>query len=301
MEDNKRISMIMHGIIILLEIVIIILVTTCSGSKCCDRVIVDTGGGGGNSTDSVYNISVLLDLSDRLEADSQIEKDTLLISYIEDWFINHHKSLPKNEWFKNGDKMKVFFYPQPQIPSINKYQEDLSVEMIIKSNGLAQKNEMVANRDKLDTMTTVWHNALDEIYANTIKTKNWVGSDIWGFFDKSARTQCIKKGCRNILVVLTDGYLYHENSWHKGANGVYTGISPLTVATQEKITSVNADLSELEVLFLELNPNKNTDFAKMKQLLTQWCSDMGIKHVEVAQTDLPANTKQVIENFLNKQ
>lgn len=306
MEENKRNSMIMHGIIILLEIVIIILVITCSGCKCCDETITDTTKIEKEEVeeeDSIssknYNISLLLDLSDRLEVNSQIEKDTILIGYIEDWFIKNHKSLPQKDLYKNGDRIKVFFYPQPQISNINKYQEDLSVEMTVKSKGKSKVQEIVANRDKLGAMTNIWHNALDKIYTNTINTKGWVGSDIWGFFDKSAKTQCVKKDSRNILIILTDGYLYHKNSWRKEGNKEYTGISPLTIDTQEKILSVNTDLSDLEVLFLELNPKKNTDFARMKQLLTQWCNDMGIKHVEVAQTDLPANTKEVIESFLN--
>ncbi len=292
METNNKQQRILYIIIIVLSIVITFLVGRCS--KSCEEGTVPPP----EETAQSYNISILLDLSDRLLDNSQIKKDTQLINYIADFFIEQHKSLTQKDLYKNGDKMKVFFYPQPQILDINKYQEDLSVEMIVKGKGKAQIKEIVANRDTLANMKNTWHNALDKIYTNTIKTKDCTGSDIWGFFDKSAKTYCIKKGSRNILVILTDGYLYHKDSWGCIKNKIYSGIVPRTVDIQDSIAPIDIDLSGLEVLFLEINPKKSTDFSKIKKLLVDWCKAMRIEHVEVAQTDLPANTKQVIENFL---
>ncbi len=301
---DKKESRIVHGIIIALEILLIILVVTCRDCKDCgdskavegveDNSIAD------NTTTCDYNISLLLDLSDRLMTPQQIDKDTLLINYLADWFYRNQKSLPRTSIFQNGDRIKVFFYPQLTIAGLNQYQEDLSIDMSVHAKGKDKIKAIIANRDKLDRMKTTWHNALDTIYANTIAQKAWVGSDIWGFFEKQAKVQCINKNAkRNILVILTDGYLYHKDSWRKQGNNEYTGISPLTIDSQTKIISTNEDLSGLEVLFLEINPKKDSDFNKMKDLLAKWCNEMGIKHVDFAKTDLPANTKTIIEKFLN--
>ena len=302
---DKKESRMIHGIIIALEVLLIILVVTCRDCKDAE------GGKGGekpeNTIDTTkvnnpnYNISLLLDLSDRLMTPQQIDKDTLLISYFADWFYKKQRDLPRASMFQNGDKMKVFFYPQLTIAGLNQYQEDLSIDMSVHAKGKDKIKAIIANRDKLDRMKTTWHNALDTIYANTIAQKAWVGSDIWGFFEKQAKVQCINKNAkRNILVILTDGYLYHKDSWRKQGNNEYTGISPLTIDSQTKIISTDEDLSGLEVLFLEINPKKDSDFNKMKDLLAKWCNEMGIKHVDFAKTDLPANTKTIIEKFLNQ-
>lgn len=301
---DKKESRIIHGIIIALEILLVILVITCSGCKSKNKT--ETGAEEKSLTTqedskvSDYNVSILLDLSDRITETSQIERDTLLISYFTDWFYKTQKAQPRESLFQNGDRMKVFFYPQPNIAGINQYQDDLTINMSVDAKGKLKRKAIANNRDNLEKMKTTWLNALNKIYGSTISTQNWIGSDIFGFFEKNAKTQCINKDAkRNILVILTDGYLYHEDSWRQVAKNIYTGISPKSVSTQEKIASTNVDLSNLEVLFLEVNPKKDTDFNKIKDLLTNWCNEMGIKHVEVVKIDLPANTKAEIEEFLN--
>ena len=51
---------------------------------------------------------------------------------------------------------------------------------------------------------------------------------------------------------------------------------------------------------LELNPNPPTDQDKMEQVINDWLQNMGVQKYYVGETDLPSNTKIIIDKFLNK-
>ncbi len=244
------------------------------------------------------NISIMLDLSDRLimpDMNSQVcqwEKDTAIIGQIERWFVERQVKSK----FLSGDIMHVFCYPNPNIKNMAQLQDSLTIDLTV---GSAKKIDAIKkNKKALKAMTGMWQRSLEKIYGSAIATKKWVGSDVWGFFDRSVKQQCVRNGYRNIIIILTDGYLYHVNSWRKTGNSEYTGILPGTVDAQTAITPIMIDLSNVEVLFMEINPKKPADFGKMRSLLTDWCTQMKIKHIEVVHTDLPRNNFPMINEFL---
>ncbi|MBR4803664.1 MAG: hypothetical protein IK032_03400, partial [Bacteroidales bacterium] len=106
-------------------------------------------------------------------------------------------------------------------------------------------------------------------------------------------------GYRNIVLILTDGYIYHKNSWRKIGN-VCRGISSNTLDKQTSIESVGNKYDNLEVMFLEINPENGTpdEFNKIQTLLTDWCTNMGIQNVKVVQTNSPTTTIQYIDKFI---
>lgn len=245
------------------------------------------------------NVSIMLDLSDRLiqagpnDNMPQWEKDTTLIAYIRDAFIN--RQVKKK--FLSGDNIRVFCYPNPDIQGISQLQDSLTVDLSV---GDGKKIDAIKNnKQTLLAMQRRWNKSLAYIYDAARATKQWDGSDVWGFFERSIKSQCIKKGYRNILIVLTDGYLYHTQSWRQTADGEYTGISQTRIDKQKRVTPINVNLQELDVLFLEVNPNKFTDFGKIRSLLTEWCTEMGIEHVDVLCTDLPRNNNSALLSFLS--
>lgn len=252
-------------------------------------------------TEMPMNISIMLDLSDRLimkgpnDDMPQMEKDTTIIGYVRQWFID--RQVQKK--FMSGDIMHVFCYPNPNIPNISQLQDSLSVDLTL---GTGKKLAAInRNHQTLIAMQEVWHRSVESIYSSALNTGSanfWPGSDVWGFFDRSVKSQCVKRGYRNILIIMTDGYLYHKASWAQTANGEYTGILSSTIDHQKAVTGINIELSDLEVMFLEINPNKPTDFGKIRSLLTNWCEGMGIKHVDVICTDLPRNNHNSIIGFL---
>ncbi|MBQ8466140.1 MAG: hypothetical protein IJ546_00425 [Prevotella sp.] len=223
----------------------------------------------------------------------QTYRDTAIVNYLVDYFKNQTlgPSILKSE-----NKMKVFFYPTPADTEICTLANGLSVD-------IGEKNG-VDKRKALEEMKSVFQNNLSRIYEETLNQKKWVGCDIWDFFsNKKVDNLCIKNGARNILVILTDGYIFAENNKIKQGTA-YSYILPQTLAVDGSslIDRRNGELKGkgLEVLMLEINPYQPSHRDKMVNVLENWFSAMGVERFVVAETDANlTNTQTIIKNFLN--
>jgi hypothetical protein len=240
------------------------------------------------------NVSIYLDLSDRLKRDltpSQKDRDTAIVGFMADYF--RGKTLGP-QILKSKNKMKVFFYPAPQDSGIATLADELCVDM--------EKLKGVEKRIAVDSMRNKFNRNLDIIYEKTIKQDKWPGCDIWDFFSsKKVDAQCMREGYRNILVILTDGYLFDEN--HKVQNGdSCTFVTPGTLSNPNSaLITKRKGLEDLEVRILEVNPFDIKHRDKLVSVLENWLKDMGVKeqNITVSETDLPTNTQTIIESFLN--
>lgn len=297
MEKENKKNWIPFGIVIALEIVIIILLLSCC--CCCSDKKDDK-----QTTEQTVekpkdvNVSILLDLSDRItpakfkDGMTPLKKDITIISYIDDWFLNRQK---KNKFIK-PDKLKIFIYPKPNgFEKINETLESLSIDMERTS-----RQSVKINKERLKSMSE-WPKTLESIYETTIKEDKFVGSDIWGFFDQGDVTdQCIKDGARNILIILTDGYIYDKNNRKKdGDNYSYIVEQTLDIEGSGLIPPRHKDkLDQLEVLVLECNASSPEKFNKMRDIMENWFNDMGVKKCKILKTDVPSTTKNIIADFL---
>lgn len=241
------------------------------------------------------NISIYLDLSDRVVREgepNQTYRDTAIVNFLVDYFV---KETLGPTILKSDNKIKVIFYPTPNDSEIATLASGLSVD-------IGQK-QGVEKRKALDEMKEVFQNNLAQIYQEVIKENNFHGCDIWDFFsNKKVDQLCVKKGARNIIVILTDGYLYEEKNKIKLGNA-YNYILPKTLHQQESlIDKRNGELKNqgIEILMLEVNPYQPADRDKMVNLLENWFASMGVEKYVVAETDanIP-NTKTIIQNFLD--
>lgn len=238
------------------------------------------------------NISIYLDLSDRIKPDgtaalSQQDKDIAIVDYLANYLKNRavsQKILPCK------DRIKVFFYPAPTDAKVALLSEKLELDL--------GTTEMKAKKQRLISFTDEFRESLEQIYASTIQTSSWLGSDIWGFFNKPIDNYCIKDGYRNVLVVLTDGYIYDANNKRDDGNGERNYILPRTIQSTQHLIVGRAGLENLEVLMLELNSSPR-DQTKMEQLITDWLKAMGVQKCYVGETDVPSNTKMIVEKFMN--
>lgn len=271
-----------------LLIIALVLLTACGGK----------GSSGEDKTSSAtttrsnkpLNVSIYLDLSDRLERQmvpSQKDRDIEIVTYLTEIVKNHavaQKILPSK------DRIKVFFYPSPNDSKISLLSKDL--EMDLSKAQPAEKKQMLL--DFQEKFTT----SLTKIYEATLSDKNWIGSDIWGFFKKQVDTYCIREDARNIIVILTDGYLFYEpNKLKNGDN--YSYILPQTLANPNSGLIVSRQgLDNLEVLMLEVNPMDPKHQDRMETILQNWFIGMGVQKFYVGETDQPSNTKLIIDKFL---
>ncbi len=267
-----------------------------------------------NLGDKQLNITILLDLSDRIEPTKypakpeHFERDIELVSFFTEIF---KKEMSEKGAYKADGKIKVIFSPRPSDDEINTIASNLNVD-------LSKARDNKHKKEIYDNITTDFRRNLEKIYGKTIETKKYPGSDIWRFFKNDVSDYALATGpnYRNILVVLTDGYLFHEDSKDKNKNRT-AYLLPNTVQQNDLrnsnwqskfqegdygfISSRN-DLEDLEVLVLEVSPSPShkNDEDVIKAYLEKWFQEMNVKNHEIYNSDLPEYTKTRISKFLTQ-
>ncbi|WP_427874833.1 hypothetical protein [Flavobacterium sp. MMS24-S5] len=261
-----------------------------------------------NSVSENYNISILVDLSDRISLKKNpnptmeiYQRDLGYIKSVSEAFTQHLKSKRMRQI---NDKMQLFFNPEPENSEINSISKDLRIN-VTKDNASKKFLNSINDTYSLKTAT---------IYESAIKDDKYIGSDIWNFFDSKVQDQCIDKDFRNILVILTDGYMFYAGTQIKDGN-LSSYLTPQLIKKNGLNTNdwekkfekenfgfikINTDLSDLEVLVLGINPSKNNPFEEkiIKAYWTKWLSEMKIKHFEIKNADLPSNMDKIIKDFI---
>jgi len=263
-----------------------------------------------NAISENYNISILVDLSDRISIKKNpnptmefYQRDLGYIKSLSEAFTDHLKAKRIRQM---DDKMQLFFNPEPLNPTINSISQKLKIK-IDKNN---------ASKDLLNSINANYASQSSKIYESAIKDDKYIGSDIWNFFDSKVQDQCIDDGYRNILVILTDGYMFYEGAQIKDGN-LSSYLTPALIKQnglnnndwEQKFKDNNFgfiksknDLSNLEVLVLGINPGKNNPYEEkvINAYWTKWLSDMKIKHFEIKNADLPSNMDKIIKDFILK-
>ncbi|MDQ8012585.1 MAG: hypothetical protein REI96_09060 [Flavobacterium nitrogenifigens] len=264
-----------------------------------------------SSASENYNISILVDLSDRISLKKNpnptmeiYQRDLGYIKSVSEAFTEHLKSKRMRQI---DDKMQLFFNPEPENSKINSISKDLRITV----------NKNNASKELLNSINTTYSSKTSKIYESAIKDDKYIGSDIWNFFDSKVQDQCIDKNFRNILIILTDGYMFYEGTEIKDGN-LSSYLTPQLIKQnglnkndwQKKFDSenfgfikVDTDLSNLEVLVLGINPSKNNPFEEkvIKAYWTKWLSEMKIKHFEIKNADLPSNMDKIIKDFISEK
>jgi hypothetical protein len=254
------------------------------------------------------NISILLDLSDRINPvkypNTSMDYYVRDIGYIKSIAESFEIHLRNKRSIKIDDNLQLFIDPEPSDKSLNEKIEKLKMSFT-KDN--AKKNLILKTSKHYDSISKL-------IYESAINDNKYVGSDIWNFFKNKVNDYCIEKDHRNILIILTDGYIYHKDSKRKELNLT-------TYLTSQYIRSIKLnnkdwknrfvnenfgflapikDYSNLEVLVLGVNPDKKNPYEDdvIKAYWEKWFTDMKVKHFEIKNTDLPSNMEKIIRNFI---
>lgn len=257
------------------------------------------------------NLSILLDLSDRIDPKTNpdmpahFQKDSALISYLTEYFKSEIRT-------KGGHaakpKMRIIFSPNPADPGINKAAEKLSTDL----SGL-----MPVEKKKIyDNIGNTVAENISYIYRTSLRQAYWPGSDIWRFFKNDVDiTIDPDTAYRNILVIFTDGYLFHADSKDAVGNR-YAYLLPELLDKYKLrnnsqwskdidkldfgLISKRTDLDRLEVLVVEITPSTKhrNDEDIIRKVLDKWFAEMKIKRWKILNTDLPQITKGRVESFL---
>lgn len=170
------------------------------------------------------------------------------------------------------------------------------------------------SKEAITGILPIYKDGADKIYQTALKDQQYVGSDIWTFFRNKVKDYCIKPAHRNVLVILTDGYMFHKDNQIKEGNQS-TYLTPelirdakLNVSAYQQVIKdkkfgfipATEGLEDLEVLIIGINPEKGRNFEEdiIKKYWEDWLSAMGIEKFAIKGADLPSNLEPVIRKFI---
>lgn len=239
------------------------------------------------------NLTVFIDLSDRIEKEtnnlSSVKKDLEIFKHLTTRFKDKAVS---EKIVPCKDRMEVFFYPAPADSNIIQLSDALEIDFA--------KTDIKSKKLLLNTLEETWNKTLSRIYNQAKEDKKYNGADIYGFFGKKINSQCILPNYRNILIILSDGYPYYEKSKDYYGNNEYSYITSKSLRENPKarLKPLSVDLSNLEILLLEVDEERQGDYYRLQTIWTEWIKGMNAKRFQMAETDLPNQTRKVIDTFL---
>lgn len=254
------------------------------------------------------NISVLLDLSDRIDTSKYpdptmhfYKRDIGQLGNIADAFACHVKN---KKIVLLNEHLKTFVEP---VPSEGKVLESLNA-LEVEINRNSSKKDVI-------NIETDYANYSKNLYKQALADGKYPGSDTYGFMQQKAQDYCIRDGAINKLIVITDGYLFYKNRDIVDGNRV-TQIDQKTLNERgynkpDWKSRIKEDdfgffipdgviLDQLEVMVLGIHSKSNNPFETeiLSYLWKDWFKAMGAKKVVVKGDDLPLNLQRPVEKFI---
>ncbi len=272
-----------------------------SSTLDCPKYILD-------NKENNLNISVLLDLSDRIIDPKIIEKDTAYLSSIAESFTHHIKS---KKLILLEDRIQLFFNPEPSNGKINEIAKGLKIQFTKNSAKI-----QIEETERLYKETPISLYDLAKLDAE--KPEDYPGSDIWRFFNDDVKDYTISECHRNILIILTDGYMYYDKTIMEENNRT-SYLTPRSLDNLKLKTSrweeifeekdlgfikANDDLGSLEVLVLGIKSNNDNNpytLSIIEKYWTKWLREMGVEKVKVKDADISSSVEKVIYDFIQKK
>lgn len=259
-----------------------------------------------------YNITILLDLSDRISAKKnpgQASRDTASIMEIIQRLKAH---LAARGTINAEDKIKVVFYPNNYNSLVQRIAGDLNIDFGTMTP--PQKRRVYESLD------SIYRQNLANLYSVASSAPIFDGADLFNYFKHRAEDDCIETDPKylNLLVIFSDGYMYHKNSMYSTGNR-YSYIVPeaphLKIFRreynwQEKFDAgdygfinTGSNLKNLNILALEFAPwgSHPNDYDIMHKYWSKWFTEMGVleHRYKILKTDVPSLNKQSIGKFFN--
>ncbi len=233
------------------------------------------------------NIIIISDLSDRNLKDKihlskyPMHYDLMVIKEVIENFKNNVK---KNFFVASKDRICFVYLPENQIvPQVN---ESLMIDM----NSI----DIRKRRFQLDKLVADLYSNIREVYINNLNRKT-IGADIWAFFKYDLDKYLINdKKFRNVVLLLTDGYLYFNTEYQKARGRNKLGATFMDIVTDrrkgftDKVTTrilpIGRKFSNVEILMMGVDPIKefnNREFFILKEIWSEWFESMKIRYFRI--------------------
>ena len=152
------------------------------------------------------NYIILLDLSDRILAPEQLDKDFALIITA---FKSFEKQARQNLVLSSKDRFSIKILPQKDSPLNVNHYEDL-LQLYLDETPVRIKDKSLVSLSK--ALPTILENLKkDALYGKT--SNAYFGVDIWAYLHDNGMGLS-KSGYENKILILTDGYFDFESQAH---------------------------------------------------------------------------------------
>ena len=169
----------------------------------------------------------------------------------------------------------------------------------------------------------IYKNKPIELYQaakeNATRPEDFPGSDIWRFFKDDIKDYAISNCHRNILIILTDGYMYYDKTVIN-ENGRTSYITPVSLKNsklkisdwKEKMEEKNLgflkatnQLDDIEILVLGVRSENSENPYALDILRTyweEWLMEMGVgaESIKIKEADIASSVDKVIRDFILK-
>ncbi len=265
------------------------------------------------------NIIVILDVSDRLEKNGQIDRDIKIVEYIvnrfKDEFVKKH--LKKYMKTKPYPHRLTFAVPEQPVPVPEQSESEQPKPYRIPSGTMKKlkirsSGEIVA-MSEIKKQTDALKEDIKELYKYVQKDNPYTGADIWTWFHKDAENY-LQKDFQNYIICLSDGYLkFTPEIEERLRPGEFMEIGKFREDPdwEKNIThllSTGKDFQDHDVTFMmmeiNLHRDKTTgrtfpqDFDIIKAHWEHWLKDMGITNFTFKQQVSDEVLEDVINSFL---
>jgi hypothetical protein len=265
------------------------------------------------------NLIIVPDLSkriiDEINNPDQITNDTILLNYI--W-----------KAFESYTKQRVNTKPRLIVDITDEGQASGQFRF------LADNLVFELPEHRTPHLRNIWFETVGNRYTKNIKAlyalgkNNPIGADYWSYFrrnlSKHIQKSTLFDNYRNVLIIITDGYLEAEYKLYTGdlitRNAVVNKIKrgnliEDAVLSKIKIPDIVQKFPTLEVLILEVNERKRfspqepkdkgttEDYDILMVLWRDWFKQIQVKNVDenffIQRSDATQLTKNEIDRFLN--
>lgn len=211
-----------------------------------------------------YNIIILLDLSDRVLAENQGQRDLGIIKHIYESF-KGIAGEPSKMFFNSKDKIRVKILEQQKVPyqgKISAWEDTLDMDM----SKIPFEQHSAPQRKKRDD---AFYRTINDVYSNCIlKSKDdYLGANIQKYFKQDLILD-LDKASKNKIFILTDGYPVVDGK-------------TVWVDELENLSGKFSSFKEnTDVYFLELKPRddqKDEEYPKLIAAWSTWLEHAGFK------------------------
>ena len=250
-----------------------------------------------------------LDLSDRILAPHQVEKDKAIITAVVDVFL---EEVRRKFYIASRDRLQVIAFRQKNNPNAFRYRDRLSIDVADIPLG-ERVNALPALRDTLLAY-------VDTLYAEALRSGRFYGADIWEYFNEDFHVNpptAAGDSVVTISVVLSDAYIVAEDrliTRGRKANYIPTAVlralrgDPDWEKTFEEggygLLPLSQDFhgADVSVLVLEVAPLPYlNELVILRKYWQSWLEPEGIAPVELHKTNGSAKaTREAIRRHLQQ-